>query len=57
MLYRIEKVIGKKSNTFNLREIRTNEIVFSSERKIDVMNKKKSLEGWRDKQKRKWNGN
>lgn len=56
MLYRIEKETSKKSNRFNLREVRTNEIVFSSERRIDVQNKKKKLEAWKNKQKKRWNG-
>ena len=56
MLYRIEKIVKGKSNLFNLREARTNEIVYSTDRRIDVLNKKKALEGWKEKQKRKWNG-
>ena len=56
MLYRIEKVIKAKTTRFNLREVSSNEIVFSSERRIDVLNKKNTLEGWKDKQKKKWNG-
>jgi len=56
MLYRIEKVVKAKSSRFNLIEVRTNEKVFSSERRIDVLNEKKKLEAWRNKQKKKWNG-
>ena len=56
MSYTIKKESQGKEIMFNLLEVSTNEIVYSSTRRPDVLNKKKKLESWKEKQKRKWNG-
>jgi len=56
MLYRIQKETKGKKEIYNLIEVRSNEVVFESERRADVINQKGKLEGWKNKQKRKWNG-